>query len=747
MATFCDVIQQSWSSRDVFGNGNILTAYCGSLSPLAQYNQYCTVPTTNQVVLNACQNLAVTNDLEDDLDFYYQQFLRNRPSDWPVYPIAAAGYVLGEPLTQPGQLLQTVAGGDTMGFVRVLKFAPEPGDPFAIESEFRYATLQNLAFRPIPEYKGQQVTDDVFGFGVDDSGCIYFATSTATLDPSTFLLQFFKYVPDSLEPEVVVAEEIKMFSSSIGNFAVSKDGLHFCLLTQSNSDLEHYALLTVDRSVEPPVVVQHTTFGTLPISFITRNRNLLLSQIGVNRANQCFLNVPRENGLYYFNGTTTVRPSGPLINASPTLDNNGQIYGISDDKQLYRLSGSTWGSLITVDEAATRMDQTPDGRVLLFVGNESGTLYQFRFSTQDATRIYGQNLNPNDSIINLTIMTAVRRAFFVTAFRGDNQFRVVEPDANDSKFNLLQEWVDEDTVLCDNGDIAVIDEAKQLVVSSNTQDGNRTTLAELQADNFVELDRSQNTLSSNGLYIFVGEDSPSGLDNQLIMNLPNLPGLVEFCDDRFSLCESSYEAYCIAQRTSGSVGIQDPRCRCLNRDEQLLGSLFPGGLEQLRANPVLYNQLVTVAPCISIQCGQFREEDNLIGALLSQVRCPDTLTICSSTVALADGSQLNGDVFQTVSCGGGVDDPNKFCDENTDCPIGSVCAGNECRVLCLSSDQCGAGELCNTKNQCVPKSEIDNDQIDNTGGGWSTTAVVTCSVLGALALILLIVILVKVYRK
>jgi hypothetical protein len=266
-------------------------------------------------------------------------------------------------------------------------------------------------------------------------------------------------------------------------------------------------------------------------------------------------------------------------------------------------------------------------------------------------------------------------------------------------------------MILDNGALRVYNSkstTSTLLYDSGTSDGSvptNTLLSENRFEWFVPSDLP--VVSSNGLYLVRDDpDQPNSIN--VMINSVNSDAMQTNCSfaGRQSDCYGTFETQYCDNILTGSTGFNkyaDDRCICFD-SELILASIF--NIEVLKQNPVTYNQLLAVAPCITSVCTPYKTENNITGQFLNNViECANEITICTSILTLGDDAQINGDVVSSMDCS------NLDTGCSSGCPLGSVCntSTNLCATTCTSVSQCTSTQKCDfDKGFCVH---------DSSGGG------------------------------
>ena len=710
----CDQIVPYYTERDVYGNGYILTTKeiyyddillgkgCTSLTPTEQFNVFCQTPSISGELASACETLLDAE--QDDPALVYNQFLTELvPAEQQIYP---AGYVNG-PLSGALELaaIHIRAGKDTRAYVAASNGA----------YSLFVAVGDQQGYAPF----GQGVT----GLAVDGNGVVYYGTSTQ-------IVRWEVNVGSTVEVDLKGVAD----AGIIGSIAVSPNGrnLMWVEFARPVGVDTRVSLRSTDEFGEQtfyPDLIESIDNGTTPILAPELTDTTVTEGVAVSDDGAVFFcnysaDVENFASQGYFCFMSDIRPTSSGQQAQVRIHSTAIFskrffqkfnefsrlyYTFQSDPSAsiikYVVVGGNplqiLGDVLTLDAPPLRaLDVDAVNEVLYVLTKNTSTLILYNMFSPYASRelfnYTGTTNNPLMQDLANMWSTSSIQVFLATQQFGDNVLRMFDENQT---FSLVSDWSEAGLplFLCDNGDIVVI-QGGLITSRANIGDGTRSTEAEVRAGAFTPFDLSgmveddtRQFVSLNGLYrLEVIKRSPTAnlrFIIQLYNNVSNEVGLNSFCiegDTRRQSCLERYEDYLV--RTP-----EDPRNFCYDNAEAILMSVY--GETQLAVirdtQPVVYTQLLDVAPCLSAQCRSYFTEDSLMSTYLETFSCPTDLVICTNILEQADN--INGSVVQATSC----DTPN-FLPCSNGCPIGTICdaTDNLCRIVCQSSTECKAGDQC-----------------------------------------------------
>lgn len=255
------------------------------------------------------------------------------------------------------------------------------------------------------------------------------------------------------------------------------------------------------------------------------------------------------------------------------------------------------------------------------------------------------------------------------------------------------------TVLLNNGEIRCYTDntLQTLLFVSSTNDQTVTSSSLIASNNYTLVEPLLNpvTMSPNGLYALVCEPN----NYVLLQNVINGPQIVLWAapvpQRQTNLTLAYPQNYCSAMPTNSRVQsfdntFPDPRCLCWDPDF-LVQQMF--NVELLKQNPVQYQLMLAIAPCLDNTCVQERSKVSVTGFYMnSQIQCPAEINICTTALTLqGEAAIASGEVNVDNNCG--TTAGQTPC--SATCPVGTGCASNNfCSPLCTSNADCSTSQTC-----------------------------------------------------
>ena len=161
-------------------------------------------------------------------------------------------------------------------------------------------------------------------------------------------------------------------------------------------------------------------------------------------------------------------------------------------------------------------------------------------------------------------------------------------------------------------------------------------------------------ITPNGSYIVQTSPTQANALNIVIasMNSDDMQTNCAFGGRQPSCYLSYFNQYCGNNVVgTGLDTYTDPRCVCFD-SKLIIDSIFD--ITVLQQNPVLYEQLLAIALCITSTCTTYKTENNVVGHYLNEtIECPNSINICTNVLKLGNDSSINGDVVIASNCGSG----------------------------------------------------------------------------------------------
>lgn len=286
-------------------------------------------------------------------------------------------------------------------------------------------------------------------------------------------------------------------------------------------------------------------------------------------------------------------------------------------------------------------------------------------------------------------------------------------------------------VLAQSGLLQLYDNSQTQIVSSTTGDilwqrntndtwGSNTRFSPHANTSF---DENTKLVSPNGCYILF---TPPNSGPRVVMNVFNNNAFTQFVQqspERLAQALQKQSDFCWSELRSETALIvtddafTDRRCMCIT-GPRLLQSLYPqlnSDLDSALAQNSNFARINQNFPCLSKTCQEvliYPESTNVYASV--QAQCQNApLTLCSSVLTKVDTqTQLNireGFIFQ--QCNGAL--PLQ-CDQDTNCPIGSVCVFGKCVKNCANDTDCAPSSKCEN-GICVkpqdPKQPVSMESV------------------------------------
>lgn len=750
---FCSVITEVYRGKDIYGSGNILSDDCVDLTDVDKFNRYCQTPTLGtDDIQKACA--ALFTDVKQDENLIYTTFVEQTPTQWTrsQNSIPSGSYQVGQPNLQ-GIFLDVRSGDET-----ILYYSQINSDNTDLESEIYYGTLKNPGLKKLPAIIVEDsanpdpvlISDNTISFDVTaNNGNIFILYFGQTISNDKFL-KLYQFDTKTEQYTQVWKHDYKGLGFSPlfpGRLSVSPNGNYVTFIDRSEDP-------TLDRVVKVRLVDKQRTdysLGTVTLSGKNPGEMVLL----INELQNIFVCHIDLNSKYKWitpDGSVSSEKSSISQLFAKRMSNDGIVYGMSRSQQTSPVfppppllsnvetitqSGAVNNpAFLNTTFSAAALDIDIDTKQLYVMERDSSIIYSTPgFNVSDREIIELGNYAENQEVQFRDIAWSNRDfLFFSFPMLPDNTFRLLET-VDIGNYNILKFWVQQKQKiqLCNNGDIVIVQD-DVVTHSTNTSDRTVPSQTQLQQNECdVVLNTSETKVSRNGLY-----SATLGGDNiSLNQHIPNEFNLNAYCQTSpllYTECSKSYKGYC-----ESDENIDTDRCYCYENNEGILAVLFD--IEELKKNPLLYAELLPIAPCLSQVCSEFFTENSLAGSYLKTLECGSDITICTSILNISGEGQINGDVLTTLNCGGGI----RSCSGGV-CPAGSVCdvKTNLCRQLCSSGIQCLSGEKCvmetdeNGVSQGICRQGVDDK--------FSTASLVVIGVL-LLLLVVLIIWLILKYKK
>jgi hypothetical protein len=794
MSAFCEAIEPNLEVANVSGQGQLLAQQCEANEDANyQFERYCTINSTSGAHNEACSELNIDNALFDDANNVLNRVRTGNFGTWDLTSVISPTRAIKSPgnagtLNNANPIISNdglvIAYGDII-YLRQ-RFAEVPFT-FLYTDVIPARSLSNA-----PSYIGQNYASQPDGSLIYINGqagasdFVVLTKSQASGEDSFGSIQ--NFLPPLIGDFRLNTRDFSIINLSV---AVSRDGVKcavygqyfegpfvigLCDLTSKN--------VNWDEARNIPDVIGFATLEKICQVEIQNNGDLAVVFL-YSRA------IPSLDNLYMFsrydrnNASWDQRivvdgyPNGFTV-APPVISNfgvddwmyvwvgaengasQGKFYSFNFvQQQSWPIEFST--DDLTVGCSVGQMKVADNGTIYvasLFsdIVTSNGSGFWSMFPLDEDHKLFSMvdectldDTNGYNISIDVTGNMLVFTQSFLNAGNTTWNTSMFSRDVTDEGVFITLFYIltvpGRHAILLDNGAVQVYtmkSTESTLLYDSKSGDGTFPTSTLISSNRFTWFTaESIPAYSPNGLYIvLISLTRPDAIT--IVNNTINSRAMQLNCElpGRQSDCYQTYETqYCDNMRTglAGAEAYYDTRCFCMD-EELILSTIF--NVEVLKSNPVVYQQILAIAPCIASVCPSYKSEENIVGKFLRDVvECATEITICTSILTLGEGSEINGNVVTSLDCS----NLSTGCAEG--CPVGSVCdeKTNKCALSCTTNGECNVEQTCDVTNEgggvCVTPGGGGGGGGDSDSSDLSVGAIIGI-IVGVIVLIVAITLIV-----